>query len=278
VTSPPVRYQFDVGLARITFDDAARGNPINMGFVEALVDAVECAKSDRARVVILDAEGRFFCVGGDLESVHECADKSAMLGRLVGLLNKAIAELHCLDAIVISAVHGTAAGAGFPLAMAADLVLASDRATFSLGHTKVGLSVDGGASLLVRSLGLHRTLQLTLLNESMSAREAQRAGLLAQVVEGPELANAVDELARRLLNGPSQGQALTKHVVRAASGDSSVDLLREVNAIQEASMSPDTVEGVAAFLAKRPPRFNPAGAERQARRNHRELIEEGTRP
>jgi 2-(1,2-epoxy-1,2-dihydrophenyl)acetyl-CoA isomerase len=167
-----------------------------------------------------------------------------------------VGDLVRSDAVVVSVVQGAAAGAGFPLAAAADIVLAARSASFTLGYTKIGFSVDGGTSLLVHTLGLHRTLRLALLNDVLDAEQAQAAGLVAQVHEDEELAGAADALAQKLAAGPAAAFAATKRLLRGTADPSPERAIRaETLSIRERAAEPDGVEGVAAFLEKRRPTF-----------------------
>lgn len=252
----PVSYAFADGIARITLDDADRGNPVHTGSVAALFDAVRRADADGARVIVLASTGRFFSVGGDLGSFGTAPDMAAYIDDLADSLHRVVSELIRADAVVVSVVQGVAAGAGFPLAAAADVVIAADTARFTLGYTKIGLSVDGGTSLLTHTLGLHRTLRLALLNDVLSAEEAHAAGLVARVVPADELAATVDEIAASLAAGAAGSFAVTKRLLRAAVEDAPESRLRaEALAIRERAGSADGREGVTAFLEKRPPVF-----------------------
>ena len=183
-----VSYSFADGVARITLDDGDRGNPIHQDSVGLLRAAVRRSGADRARVILLTASGRFFSVGGDISRFGAAEDIGSLVDDLAEDLHRTVSDLVRSPAIVVSAVQGMAAGAGFPLAAAADVVLAARSARFTLGYTKIGFSVDGGTSLLVHTLGLHRALRLALLNDVITAEEAYAAGLVARVVEDDELA------------------------------------------------------------------------------------------
>lgn len=255
-TTDLVRYELDGGAARITLADAERGNPINTAQVDQLFAAVRRARGDRARVIVLAAEGRFFSVGGDLAAMAGSEDMPSFIDDLADALHRVVSELLRSDAIVVSVVHGTAAGAGFPLACAADVVLAADSARFSLAYTKVGLSPDGGSSLLVHSLGLHRTLRLALLGDLLTASEAYDAGLVARVVPADELGEATAAVVSQLLAGSSAAQAATKHLLRdQAVAAPELTLRRELLSIRTLADHPHGREGVGAFLEKRPASF-----------------------
>lgn len=251
-----VTYAYADGIARITLADGERGNPIHLDAVAALTDAVLQARRDAAKVVVLAAEGRFFSVGGDLSAFGSAEDVGRYIDDLADALHRVVSELHRLPAVVVAAVQGTAAGAGFPLAAAADVVVAADAAAFALAYGKVGLSPDGGSSLLVHTLGLHRTLRLALLHDTLSAQEALEAGLVARVVPTGDLAATVDELAGRLAAGSGPAQVAAKRLVRqAAEAEIEARLRAEALAIRDLAEGADGREGVAAFLAKRTPEF-----------------------
>lgn len=245
------------GIARITLCDGDAGNPLRPVSGAQLLAAVLRAKADRARVIVLAAEGRFFSVGGDLGGFAEAEDTEPFLLELAEAAHRIIVELVRGEAIVVSAVQGTAAGIGFPIAAAADVVLAADSAKFSLAYTKVGLSPDGGGTLLVHTLGLHRTLRLALLGDLLTAQEAYDAGLVARVVPADQLAAVTDEVAGQLAAGSSTALGATKRLVRqAAEPAPEAALRREAETISRLGGAPDGLEGITAFLEKRAPRFS----------------------
>jgi 2-(1,2-epoxy-1,2-dihydrophenyl)acetyl-CoA isomerase len=252
-----VSYSFADGIARITMDDGDRGNPIDPWSVAELRAAVRRSGVDQARVILLTATGRFFSVGGDISQFGMAEDISAFVDDLAEDLHRCVSELVRSPAIVVSAVQGMAAGAGFPLAAAADVVLTARSAKFTLGYTKIGFSVDGGTSLLVHTLGLHRALRLALLNDVITAEEAYAAGLVARVVEDDELAATADAIAAQLAAGSAGAQAATKQLLRAVAEESPESVLRaESLSIRARAAEPDGREGVQAFLEKRPATFN----------------------
>ena len=251
-----VRYEHDAGVARITLCDPDAGNPVHPESGAELFQSVLRAKADRARVVVLAAEGRFFSVGGDLGGFAGAEDREAHLLELAESAHRTITELVRCDAVVVSVVQGTAAGIGFPLAAAADVVLAADSAKFSLAYTRVGLSPDGGGSLLVHTLGLHRTLRLALLGDLLTAQEAYDAGLVARVVPADELAAVTEEVVAQLAAGSSAALAATKRLVREAAEPAPESALRrEAMTISRLGGAADGLEGITAFLEKRTPRF-----------------------
>lgn len=251
-----VNYQLRDRAAWITLANPDAGNSFTPAMAEALSEAVRRAERDSAVVLVLRAEGRFFSVGGDLAGFAEADDLPDYMNDLATHGHRIIAELTRSDMIVVSVVQGTAAGIGFPLAMAADLVIAADTAAFTLGYTRVGLTGDGGTGLLARSIGLHRTLRLALLNDVLTADEAYAAGLVARVVPAAELDAETGKIVVRLATGSRGAQAGIKRVVRAAAtADIETQLALEARTMTEATRDPDAIEGVSAFLAKRAPEF-----------------------
>lgn len=257
MTETFVRYEYADGIARITLADGDRGNPVHHGSVAQLHDAVRAADRDGARVIVLAAEGRFFSVGGDLGAFADADDVAGFIDDLAEALHRVVSELVRSEAIVVSVVQGTAAGAGFPLAAAADVVIAAESAKFSLAYTKVGLSPDGGSSLLVHTLGLHRTLRLAILGDLLSAQEAYAAGLVARVVPADELAATADQVVAGLAAGSATANAAAKRLLREVAVPAPETALRKESlSIRALAEGPDGREGVAAFVEKRAPRFN----------------------
>lgn len=251
-----VNYVCQDGVARIKLSDGERGNPLNQATVNALGAAVRQARADDAHVVVLSADGRAFSVGGDVSAFVTADDVGTMIDDLAETLHRTISELHRMNAVVLSVVHGAAAGAGLALAAAADLVLAGTSARFTLAYTNLGLSPDGGSSLLTASLGLHRAMQVALLNPVLTAEEAHHLGLVAQVHPDHELQAAAEEVERQLMSGSRTAQVATKRLLReTATPAAETALRRETLSIRARAANPDGREGMAAFLEKRPPRF-----------------------
>lgn len=256
-----VEYAYDAGAATITLARPGSGNSLDLESATSLLSCVRQARRDDARVVLLRAQGKAFCVGGDVGGMAAAEDREHYIDDLAETLHRAVSDLQRLDAVVVSVVQGVAAGAGVPLAAAADIVLASSNARFTLAYTRIGLTPDGGSSLLVASVGLHRALHLALLNPLLTADEARAAGLVAQVHPPDALDTAAAEVVGTLLAGSRTAQVAAKHLLRAqALPQPEGALRRETLAIRAAAAGADGREGVAAFLEKRPPAFPSARA------------------
>ena len=217
---------------------------------------------------MLRSEGRAFSFGGDVGAFATADDREQMVDDLAETLHRTISDLHRMDAVVVSAVQGMAAGAGVPLAAAADVVLAGASARFTLAYTKIGLSPDGGSSLLTASLGLHRALHLALLNPILTAQQAQAAGLVAEVHPDDELDAAVD-LVAQLLAGSRTAQVAAKRLLREAATPWAEGALRRETLFICCAASPDGREGVDAFVGKRPPAFPSSQADPRTRNTNR---------
>jgi 2-(1,2-epoxy-1,2-dihydrophenyl)acetyl-CoA isomerase len=251
-----VRYELRGGAAFVTLAAPERGNPLDPPMAADLLRAVRRARADDARVVVLRGDGRAFSFGGDVGAFAAAADPEQLVDDLAETLHRTISDLHRMDAVVVAVVHGTAAGAGVPLAAAADVVLTGASARFTLAYTRIGLSPDGGSSLLTASLGLHRTLHLALLNPVLTAEQAQSAGLVAEVHPDDELDAAADRVVATLLAGSRTAQVAAKRLLRdVAVPWEEGALRRETLSIRACAASPDGREGVEAFVAKRRPDF-----------------------
>ena len=251
-----VDYEQHDGGAPIRLANGDRGNPLDQAAVDELARAVRRARADDVHVVVLSAERRAFSVGGDVSAFAGAEDTEHMVDNLAESLHRVVSDLHHMDAVVVSVVHGTAAGAGVSLAAAADLVIAASSARFTLAYTKIGFSPDGGSSLLTASVGRHRALQLALLNPVVSADQAQAMGLVSQVHADEALPAAADEVVCLLRSGSRTAQVAAKRLLReTATPGAEAALRRETLSIRARAASPDGREGVAAFVGKRPPHF-----------------------
>lgn len=251
-----VDYEFVDGAAWIKLADPDRGNVLSAASVDALIAATRRARADGATVIVLSAEGRFFSVGGDIRGFSAAENVETFVDDRADGFHRLISELTGGDAIVVTVVQGAAAGAGFPLAAAGDIVVAAESASFTLGYTRIGFSFDGGTSLLVHTLGLHRALRLALLNDVLTAAEARDAGLVARVVPDGELAAVVRTLVGQLTDGSGDAQGSVKRMLRVVADEApEAALRRETVNIRRLAAGADGREGIAAFLAKRAPEF-----------------------
>jgi 2-(1,2-epoxy-1,2-dihydrophenyl)acetyl-CoA isomerase len=172
-------------------------------------------------------------------------------------LHRAMSTFARMDAVLITAVNGVAAGAGFSLGVSGDLVLAAESASFTMAYTKAGLSPDGGASyVLPRLVGLRRTQDLMITNRVLKAPEALAWGLVTEVVADADLPARLEQLAAQIAAGARGSNASVKRLLLSTySAGYETQLEHEARQIAANASSPDGKEGIAAFLGKRAPAF-----------------------
>ena len=254
----PIALAVSDGIADLRLDTPDVGNAIDPAWAEAFRDSARSLRDrDDVRVVRLSAAGKMFCVGGDLGFFAAADDRYAALHGLAENLHAGVIALAELDAPVVARVHGAAAGAGMSLVCAADIAIGSPAASFTVAYTGVGLSPDGGASwLLPRLVGLRRATDLMLTNRRVKAEEALAIGLLTELVPEDELDARVDEVVARLAVGPTASYGAVKRLLRSsATAELEPQLDAEADSIATLAASPTGIEGVAAFLAKRPAEY-----------------------
>ncbi len=213
------------------------------------------AASPEVRAVVITGAGKGFCAGQDL---REFQGSSIDIGeRLEATYHPNIRAIRVLEKPVIAAVNGPAAGAGLSLACACDLRIASDAATFVPGFVGIGLVPDSGGTLFIhRLLGYARAFEWMCTNRRLAAAEALAWGLVSEVVPADGFAARVAELAGTWAALPTKAVAGTKQLFdHAATASLEEQLALEAELQQAATESADFVEGVAAFLEKRAPRF-----------------------
>lgn len=225
-----------------------------------LLEALEAAAADaQVRCVVLTGAGRGFCAGQDLSDPAVApGGEPKDLGRVItATYTPLLRRLRTMPVPVIAAVNGVAAGAGANLALACDLVVAGRSASFIQAFAKIGLVPDtGGTWLLPRLAGRARALGLAMLGDKLPAEQAQAMGLIWQCVDDAELAGQAQSLAQRLAGMPSRALAATRAAIDAAQGlDLDQALAEEARLQRDLGFAHDYLEGVAAFMEKRAPRF-----------------------
>lgn len=253
----PVLVEHDGPVATLTFNRPHALNAIDVPMAQDFLAAVKTIASDRTvRAVLLRGAGKGFAAGGDLTVLQTDAQKGA--ADLIAPLHEAVTLLATLDAPVVAAVHGVAAGAGLSLMLQSDFVLASEGARFNLAYANIGASCDVGASwALPRWVGLRRALEIALLGNTLDAVAAERMGLINRVVPEGSLAGESVALAQRLAAGPTVALGHLRRLMRSSfDRDLPTQLAAESAAFQRCAASADFKEGVDAFLAKRKPVFS----------------------
>ena len=248
-------------VAVITLNRPAALNALTTEMGREFMSAIGEALERGARAIVLTGAGRAFCAGGDLREMRKVAEKEgrieAFFDEPLGLLNECILLLQQVPLPVIAAVNGAASGGGCNLALACDIVIAAESARFNQAFVKVGLSPDcGGTYVLPRLVGLKRAAELMMTGDVVDARSAAEMGMINRAVADGELMNEALSLAIRLAESPTAAIAKTKRLLaESAVNNLSTQLEAERQAQIESGQTKDFLEGVAAFIEKRPPRF-----------------------
>ena len=254
-----LRFTLDGAIAMIELDRPDAANGLSSPMAAELRQAARLCDSDpKLKAVVLTASGRFFCAGGDIREMaaHGAAVEGAVKA-LADDLHHAVSIFARMSPVLIVAVNGVAAGAGFSLALVGDLVLAAESASFTMAYTRAGLSPDGSSSYtLPRLVGLRKAQELMLLNPTLSAAEACELGLVTRVVADADLRAEADALAARLARASRQSNACVKQLLLASYGNGlETQMEMEGRLVARCAGSPDGQEGIHAFLEKREPEF-----------------------
>jgi 2-(1,2-epoxy-1,2-dihydrophenyl)acetyl-CoA isomerase len=251
-------YHAENGSARITLNRPERMNAFTQQMHDELRDALARVLPDGARVLTITGAGRGFCAGQDLNDRAVAPGQAVDLGESVEK-NYAplVTTLRSLPIPIIAAVNGVAAGAGCNVALACDLVIATESAAFLQPFCKLGLIPDtGGSYFLPRLVGTQRAMGLALLGDKLTARRAAEIGLIWECVADSDFAAHIAALAAQLAAGPTLGYANTKRALYASPNHNlSEQLALEAQLMRECGFSEDYREGVAAFKEKRSPVF-----------------------
>jgi 2-(1,2-epoxy-1,2-dihydrophenyl)acetyl-CoA isomerase len=252
-----IELTIEAGIARLRLNRPDAGNGISLQVAKDLMAAtLQLTGDPSVRAVLVKGAGKNFCVGGDLKEFSGVDDLPGHLREVTTYLHAALGRLARLDAPVVAAVQGSAAGAGMSLACSADLTLVGESAKFVLAYGKVGLSPDGSGSwYLPRLVGLKRALELALTNRVLSAQDAVDWGIATAVHPDDALDDAAEALAAELSAGSMGAQAAAKRLLRESFG-TTIETQMELETIAIcANAGGDGAEGIAAFLEKRAPKF-----------------------
>lgn len=248
------------GVAHIRLNRPDASNGLNMELLKALHEVVMQVHGDgRVRAVLLTGEGKNFCAGGD---VHTFLSKGEALPDYIRMATsylQMVASLFMrLNAPVVTAVQGFAAGGGgMGLVCCSDLVVAGESSKFLTGATRVAMVPDAGVSVtLTQLVGLRKAMEILLLNPVISAAQALDMGLINRVVPDDRIIDEALSLARQLAAGAPAALAATKRLVWNGIGQSVESAMPEENSTQaQLSGMKDALEGLAAVIEKRPPKF-----------------------
>jgi len=245
----------------LTLNRPDRLNALNVQVANDFKAAVNEALEHGARVIVITGAGRAFSAGGDLREMQEIAQKDgraeAFFDEPLRLLNEAILLIRQTPVPFIAAVNGVASGGGCNLALACDLVVAAESARFNQAFIKIGLTPDcGGTFMLPRLVGWKRATELLFSGDLISATAAAKMGMINSVLPDGELMNQAMAMADKLAQAPTAAIGQIKWLLNASAANdfkSQLDLERKTQI--ESGKTKDFVEGVSAFLEKRPPRF-----------------------
>jgi len=242
----------------LTLNRANKLNALTGEMREELITAfTEQQENPTARAILLRANGRGFCVGADLQPDKILSRRQTIQQEMEAGINRIVALMRSAPVPIVAAVNGPAAGAGFSLALAADIALASKSACFHLAFARIGAVLDGGASFfLSRKIGATRTTALAMLGESIPAEEALEMRLIYGISDDACLQDDALALAARLAKGPSVALGLIKKEVEMAqTGTLEEVLIFEARCQGEAFRTDDFEEGVTAFQQQRTASF-----------------------
>ena len=259
VSYQTILFEVEAGIARLTLNRPERLNSFNTEMHAEVRAALATLSASPARVLVISGAGRGFCAGQDLNdrAVAPGAAAPDLAASIETHYKPLVLALRALPLPVIAAVNGVAAGAGANLALACDIVVAARSAVFVQAFAKLGLVPDsGGTWSLPRLVGTARALGLALLGDKLSAQDAANWGLIWRCVEDAEFQAVVADMARGFAAAPTRGLARTKQAIYEGLGRTlaeQLDIERDYQG--ELGRSADYSEGVAAFTAKRAPRF-----------------------
>jgi len=256
-----LRHEREDERAVVTLDNPENRNALSIEMARDIRDAMADVAESDARCVVLQGTDGAFCAGGDIESMMQAVSTDADLDTLVeevgGPVNRTVQEVYECSVPTVAKVDGPAYGAGASLAVACDMVVASERATFSFGFQQIGLSVDSGTSyLLPRIVGENTAKRLVLVDEAVDAAEALELGLAQAVYPTTEFDDRAEELIEPIATGPTV--ALSNSLSLIENGlDRSLDeaIDHEIASLKEIFGTQDLAEGVSAFVTDREPEF-----------------------
>ena len=246
----------DGPIATITLNRPEAFNSVNLAIAQKLEQlAAEVEGNDAVKVLVIQGEGRAFSAGGDLQTIGAAAEADTIapvVGELLKHYHAFIESVRRMPKIVLSSVHGSAAGAGMGLAFVTDLCIATEDAKFTPAYAKIGVSPDGGSTVgMVGTVGVRRAFQIFLAEDSFTAQQAYDWGLVARVVPPTELKAATRQFAERLARNPPAAIGATKALVYQAATASTKDQLdAEAEKIVDCMHTEDFRAAVKKFTSK----------------------------
>jgi 2-(1,2-epoxy-1,2-dihydrophenyl)acetyl-CoA isomerase len=254
-----IRFDVEAGVATITFNRPDNANAMDLRFMQELMHAaIRCDEDRSIRAALVTGSGRFFSAGGDLAAFAGAGEGAGtLLKEMTTYFHAAISRFSRMDAPLVAAVNGTAAGAGISFVAACDLAIAAESALFTSAYTAASLTPDGSSTyFLPRLVGMRRAMELMLTNRRLTAAEALEWGLVNRVVADDRLMDEARELAGRLAAGATLAFGAVKRMLHDSfAGTLETQMEQEARSIAAMSHTADGREGIAAFFEKRRPLF-----------------------
>lgn len=248
-------------VAKITLARPDKKNPLNERFpIEMNEHLDEIERDSSIKVVLLTGDGDAFCAGGDLKDALSAEGEVDLIKErnLARDFIRVPLKMRTIDKPIISAVNGPAVGGGVVLALASDIIIASDRAKFHMGFVKIGLSAAdmGMTYFLPRNVGYAKASELLLFGEVISSAEAERIGMINKVVPRDDLMKTVEKWTQKIVDGPPIGISLTKYALNKEQGMDLATALEFETYVQSFALkTKDHKEAINAFFNKRQPEF-----------------------
>lgn len=252
------------GVSTLTLNRPRAMNSLNSAMTRALVATMQQAAADTTvRVLIVQGAGEHFMAGGDIKEFSESIatsgnDRKQHFIDMIHFIHSAVEIMQRMEVITVAKVHGACAGFGMSLAIGCDLTIASDDAYFATAYKAIGLTPDGGQSyFLPRLIGMKKAMELTLLSERIKADEAQRLGFVNRVVARSDLDATVDKIAAQIASSARGSMSGAKRLINTSLTHTlSEQLNAEAESFSSCAAKPDFVEGISAFIEKRPAQFS----------------------
>lgn len=246
-------------VAWVAIESTAAMNALTDGMIEELLSlGTELDQDDDVRCIVLRGSDGVFCAGGNISSFDASDDAAAGIRQGASLLNNAVGQLKRGRTPLITGIDGPAVGAGFSLALLGDITLMHEEAYLQFGYPRVGLSGDGSATYYLPHLvGLQEAKRIALLNERISAPEAEEIGLVTESVSSEIFDNRLTELANSVAEGPTKALGRINRMLEESFARQFPDqLAEEVEQIAQSAETSDYIEGVSSFNDNRQPEFD----------------------
>lgn len=262
MTVSPIISAFDkqTGVATLTFNRPEVLNAISIPMADAFLEAVKILSGQPGlRCIVLTGSGRAFMAGGDVASMAGTPEQIRdFINGLLLPLNEAILLLRDMDAPMIAAVKGPAAGAGLSLALMADIIVAEENAKFLIAYNGIGAVPDCGCTwFLPHKVGATRAAEMMMLGRQLNAGEAKGWGLITRTASADSYDEVLATTVNQVASGPTKAFGAFRQLMDQAGGRSLAEQLEaERQAFLKAAHTDDFAEGVSAFLAKRPAAFS----------------------